>query len=48
MFKASELVRDYIEERISNCEAWKEIKVVFSDSSVPGEGVKKKIFIIQR
>ena len=39
MFKASQLVKEYIEERMSECKGWGDIKVIFSDSSVPGEGV---------
>ena len=32
---------DYIRKRIASDPAWKDIKVFFSDASVPGEGEHK-------
>ena len=41
MIDLSEYIRFYIRKRIATDEAWKDIKVIFSDASVPGEGEHK-------
>ena len=41
MINLSEYVRFYIRKRIATDKAWKNIKVLFSDASVPGEGEHK-------
>lgn len=41
MIELSEYVRFYIRERIATDRAWKNIKVIFSDASIPGEGEHK-------
>jgi 5'-3' exoribonuclease 2 len=41
MIELSEYVRFYIRKRIATDKAWKNIKVIFSDASIPGEGEHK-------
>lgn len=41
MIDLSEYIRFYIRKRIATDKAWKDIKVMFSDASVPGEGEHK-------
>ena len=41
MLRLSEYLRFYIRKRISSDKAWKQIRVIFSDASVPGEGEHK-------
>jgi len=41
MLNLSEYIRFYIRKRISTDKAWKDITVIFSDASVPGEGEHK-------
>ena len=41
MIDLSECIRFYIRKRIATDKAWKNIKVIFSDSSIPGEGEHK-------
>lgn len=41
MIDLSEYIRFYIRKRIATDKAWKDIKVIFSDASVPGEGEHK-------
>lgn len=41
-------IQYYIVERMSREEAWKNIKVIFSDASVPGEGEHKIVDYIRR
>lgn len=41
MIELSEYVRFYIRKRIATDRAWKNIKVIFSDASIPGEGEHK-------
>lgn len=41
MLKLSEYIRFYIRKRISTDPAWKQIQVIFSDASIPGEGEHK-------
>ena len=41
MLNLSEYIRFYIRKRISTDKAWKQICVIFSDASVPGEGEHK-------
>ncbi|KAL7519855.1 hypothetical protein ACHAWX_004603 [Stephanocyclus meneghinianus] len=41
MIDLSEYIRFYIRKRIATDKAWKNIKVIFSDASVPGEGEHK-------
>ena len=41
MLRLSEYLRFYIRKRISTDKAWKGIRVIFSDASVPGEGEHK-------
>ncbi|CCI46952.1 unnamed protein product [Albugo candida] len=47
MSKLSKYLRFYIRERINQNEAWKSIKVVFSDASVPGEGEHKLMSFVR-
>ncbi len=41
MIDLSEYIRFYVRKRIATDKAWKNIKVIFSDASVPGEGEHK-------
>jgi 5'-3' exoribonuclease 2 len=41
MLRLSEYIRFYIRKRMSMDKAWKNIRVIFSDASVPGEGEHK-------
>ena len=41
MIDLSEYIRFYIRKRIATDKAWKTIKVIFSDASIPGEGEHK-------
>ncbi|OQS07076.1 5'-3' exoribonuclease, partial [Thraustotheca clavata] len=41
MAKLAKFMRFYVRDRINSCPAWKDIKVLFSDASVPGEGEHK-------
>ncbi|EAN31721.2 XRN 5'-3' exonuclease N-terminus family protein [Theileria parva strain Muguga] len=41
MYKLSEKLMEYIEDRAERYDAWKRIVVIFSDSNVPGEGEHK-------
>lgn len=41
MIELSEYVRFYIRKRIATDKAWKNLKVIFSDASIPGEGEHK-------
>lgn len=41
MIELSEYVRFYIRKRIATDKAWKNIKILFSDASIPGEGEHK-------
>lgn len=41
MIDLSEYIRFYIRKRVATDKAWKNIKVIFSDSSIPGEGEHK-------
>ena len=41
MLRLSEYMRFYIRKRLSENEAWKQIRVIFSDASIPGEGEHK-------
>lgn len=41
MINLAEYVRFYIRKRISTDRAWRQIRVIFSDASVPGEGEHK-------
>ena len=41
MLKLSEFLRFYIRKRISTDKAWQNIRVIFSDASIPGEGEHK-------
>ena len=41
MIDLSEYIRFYIRKRIATDRSWKNIKVIFSDASVPGEGEHK-------
>ena len=41
MIRLSEYLRFYIRKRISTDKAWKNIRVIFSDASIPGEGEHK-------
>lgn len=43
MKNLSTYIRFYVRKRISNDEAWKNIQVIFSDASIPGEGEHKII-----
>lgn len=38
----------YVTDRVANCKAWKNLKVIFSDSSVPGEGEHKIAEYVRR
>jgi 5'-3' exoribonuclease 2 len=41
MLRLSEFLRFYIRKRIATDKAWSQIRVIFSDASVPGEGEHK-------
>lgn len=41
MLRLSEYIRFYIRKRISTDKAWQNIRVIFSDASIPGEGEHK-------
>ncbi|KAL7554914.1 hypothetical protein ACHAWF_018470 [Thalassiosira exigua] len=41
MINLSEYLRFYIRKRIATDKAWKNLKVIFSDASIPGEGEHK-------
>ncbi|KAL7540447.1 hypothetical protein ACHAXR_010112 [Thalassiosira sp. AJA248-18] len=41
MIDLSDYIRFYIRKRIATDKAWKQVKVIFSDASVPGEGEHK-------
>ena len=41
MLRLADFIRFYIRKRISTDKAWKGIRVIFSDASVPGEGEHK-------
>ncbi len=41
MLRLSEYIRFYIRKRMSTDKAWQNIRVIFSDASVPGEGEHK-------
>ncbi|KAF0699100.1 Aste57867_10302 [Aphanomyces stellatus] len=47
MAKLSKYMRFYVRDRMNNCPAWKQFKVVFSDASVPGEGEHKLMSYIR-
>lgn len=41
MLKLSEFIRFYVRKRISTDKAWQNVRVIFSDASIPGEGEHK-------
>lgn len=41
MLRLAEFIRFYVRKRISTDKAWKKIRVIFSDASIPGEGEHK-------
>mmetsp|Transcript_26197 Transcript_26197/g.71896 ORF Transcript_26197/g.71896 Transcript_26197/m.71896 type:complete len:673 (+) Transcript_26197:120-2138(+) len=41
MLRLAEFIRFYIRKRISTDKAWQNIRVIFSDASIPGEGEHK-------
>lgn len=41
MLKLSVYVRNYIRKRLKEDKAWKQLKIIFSDASIPGEGEHK-------
>lgn len=41
MLRLATFVRFYIRKRISHDKAWKQLKVIFSNASIPGEGEHK-------
>ena len=41
MDQLSTALKFYICDKFSNCEAWKDLVVILSDSNVPGEGEHK-------
>ena len=47
MQEAADLLREYIQLRVSGCEAWKDLQVILSDSSVVGEGEHKLLEYIR-
>jgi 5'-3' exonuclease len=44
MQKISVLVQEYVKTRLESDASWKNLKVILSDSSVPGEGEHKVRF----
>ncbi|OQS01710.1 5'-3' exoribonuclease [Achlya hypogyna] len=47
MAKLAKYMRFYVRDRINTCPGWKNIKVVFSDAGVPGEGEHKLMTYIR-
>jgi 5'-3' exoribonuclease 2 len=47
MMRLSRMLNYYIIERMSTNEKWKDLKVVFSDWSIPGEGEHKVLDYIR-
>lgn len=48
MDKVANALRWYAYERMNNCPAWKNLQVIISDASVPGEGEHKIIEFIRK
>jgi len=48
MLKLAEYVRFYVRKRVSTDKAWRSIRVIFSDASVPGEGEHKIMDHVRR
>ena len=47
MLRLSEAILYYITERMDSSQLWADLKVIYSDASVPGEGEHKIIDFIR-
>lgn len=41
MMKLTKALKEYIEERLEGHELWGNIRIIYSDHSIPGEGEHK-------
>lgn len=48
MEKVSKIILDYIVENLQNNSKWKDLKIIFSDASIPKEGEHKILEFIRK